>query len=349
MALFKNMLQSGESLVKNEQVLDFDYQPKLVKFRESQQFAIADCIKPLFNSKNGSNVLVFGSSGIGKTLACNHVITELEQETDLIIPVYVNCWENNTTYKVALCICQQLDYPFTQNKKGIELFEVIAENMNQKSAVFIFDEIDKAEDLDFLYFINQKILRNCIVLITNYKDKLFDMDTRLRSRLFLDIIEFKKYTLEETEGILKERIAYAFFPEAWSNEAVELACQKTFELGDIRCGLLMLKKAGKTAEDEGALKVEPCHIEKILSKVDKYSVKGSSDLDKETRDILHLIKENGGKTTTELYELFQKNGGTSVYRTFYRKIKTLEMNKYLLVEKVFGGKNGNTSTVQYMK
>jgi cell division control protein 6 len=165
----------------------------------------------------------------------------------------------------------------------------------------------------------------------------------------LDIIEFKKYNLEETEGILKERIDYAFFPESWSKEAVELACQKTFELGDIRCGLLMLKKAGKTAEDEGAQKVEPCHVEKILSKVDKYSVKGSSDLDKETRDILHLIKENGGKTTFELFEMYQKNGGTQVYRTVYRKIKYLEMNKYVSVEKVFGGKNGNTSIVQYMK
>ena len=41
MDLFKNMLHAGESLLKNEQVLDFDYQPKLVKYRENQQFAIA--------------------------------------------------------------------------------------------------------------------------------------------------------------------------------------------------------------------------------------------------------------------------------------------------------------------
>ena len=348
MALFKDMLHAGESLLKNEQVLDFDYQPKLVKYRENQQFAIADCMKPLFKNKCGSNVLVFGSSGIGKTLACRHIIHELEHETDLIIPVYVNCWEHNTTYKVALAICLQLEYPFTQNKKGVELFEVIAENLNQKSAVFIFDEIDKAEDLDFLYFINQKILRHSIVLITNYKEKLFGMDKRLRSRLFLDFVEFKKYCLEETSGILKERIEFAFFPEAWSKDAVEFACLKTQELGDIRCGLLMLKKAGKTAEDEGSRQIQPCHVEKILSKVDKYNVKGSSGLDKEARDILTLIKGNSGKTIFELYALYQKNNGTQVYRTFYRKVKYLELNKYVNIEKVFGGKGGNTSTVAYL-
>ena len=77
MALFSDMLHAGESLLKNEQVLDFDFQPKLVKYRENQQFAIAECIKPLFQGRSGSNVLVFGSSGIGKTLACKHILKEM--------------------------------------------------------------------------------------------------------------------------------------------------------------------------------------------------------------------------------------------------------------------------------
>ena len=111
----------------------------------------------------------------------------------------------------------------------------------------------------------------------------------------------------------------------------------------------MLKKAGKTAEDDGSRQIQPCHVEKILSKVDKYNVKGSSDLDKEARDILNLIKANSGKTIFELYALYQKNNGTQVYRTFYRKVKYLELNKYVGIEKQFGGKNGNTSIVNQMK
>lgn len=341
------MLHAGESLIKNEQVLDFDYQPKLVRYRENQQFAIAECIKPLFQGRSGSNVLVFGSSGIGKTLACRHIIKELEQETDLIIPVYVNCWEHNTTYKVALHICQELSYPFTQNKKGVELFEKISERINEKSAVFIFDEIDKAEDLDFLYFINQKIFRHTIILITNYKEKLFTMDKRLRSRLFLDIVEFKKYTKQETEGILRERVDYAFFPSVWSAEAFKLAVDKTFDLADLRCGILMLKKAGKAAEDDCSREILPKHVEKILSKVDKYSVKGSSELDDETRKILYLIKDSSGSAVHDMFKVYTQAGGKVVYRTFYRKVKNLELNKYVDLQMVYQGKKGNTQTVQY--
>lgn len=348
MALFKNMLHAGESLLKNEQVLDFDYQPKLVKYRENQQFAIADCMKPLFQGRSGNNTLVYGSSGIGKTLACRHILKELEQETDLILPVYVNCWEHNTTYKVALSICQQLQYPFTQNKKGVELFQKIAERLNEKSAVFVFDEIDKAEDMDFLYFINQKIYRHSIVLITNYKEKLLTMDKRLRSRLFLDFVEFKRYNKEETRGILKERVDYAFFRNAWSKEAFDLAVEKTYELGDIRCGLLMLKKAGKAAEDDSSRQILPKHVEKILSKVDKYTVKGSSELDDETRKILYLIKDSSGSIIHDLFKVYIGTGGKLVYRTFYRKVKNLELNKYVRTQKVYNGKKGNTSVVHYM-
>lgn len=349
MALFKDMLHAGESLLKNEQVLDFDYQPKLMRYRENQQFAIADCIKPLFQGRSGNNVLVFGSSGIGKTLACKHIMKELEQETDLIVPIYVNCWEHNTTYKVALNVCEQLQYPFVQNKKGVELFQTIAERLNSKSAVFVFDEIDKAEDLDFLYFISQKIFKHSIVLITNYKEKLFSMDKRLRSRLFLDFVEFKKYNGEETKGILRERVDYAFFPGVWSCEAFDLAVEKTCQLGDIRCGLLMLKKAGKAAEDESCRQIEPKHVEKILSKVDKYSVKGSSDLDQDTRTILNLIRDSSGSAVHDVFKVYQQAGGTQVYRSFYRKVKYLEMNKYIVIQKVYGGKKGNTSVIQFMR
>ena len=342
------MLHAEESLFKNSQVLDFDYQPKLVRFRENQQFAIADSMKPLFRKRNGGNILVYGTSGIGKTLACKHILKELEETTDKVIPIFVNCWEHNTTFKVALNICEQLQYPFTPNKKGVALFREIANILNKKSAVFVFDEIDKVEDFDFLYFIAENIYRHTIILITNHKNKLFSMDKRVRSRLFLEFVEFKKYSMGETIGILKERIEHAFFKGAWTPEALKLAVKKTHDLGDIRCGLLILQKAGKAAEDASSRKIEAEHVEKILDKVDKYSVKGSSDLDQKSREILQLIKARSGETIANLFVDYKNGTGALVYRTFYRKVKTLELNKYVEIKRVYGGRNGNTSTVQYL-
>ncbi|MBI5871619.1 AAA family ATPase, partial [archaeon] len=63
-----------KSLFANELALEPEFTPKIIKYRENQQKRIADCIKPLLFGRNGRNILVCGSSGIGKTLATKAVL-----------------------------------------------------------------------------------------------------------------------------------------------------------------------------------------------------------------------------------------------------------------------------------
>ncbi len=50
MALFDDILKDSESLFMDTVVLDYDYLPKLLPFREKEQHHVASCIKPLFLS-----------------------------------------------------------------------------------------------------------------------------------------------------------------------------------------------------------------------------------------------------------------------------------------------------------
>ena len=138
MALFNNMLGSGESLFKNEFALDFSFMPKIMLFRETQQRQVAAAIAPLFQNRNGRNIIIYGKPGIGKTLACKKVTEEVEEKTDDIIPIYVNCWQKNTSYKIVLELCERINYKFTHNKKTDELFEVVKRMLAKKAVVFIF-------------------------------------------------------------------------------------------------------------------------------------------------------------------------------------------------------------------
>jgi len=160
----------------NEVALDYNFIPKLIPFRELQQRQIASCIKPLLNNMNGRNAFIFGPTGVGKTLACKHLLNELEETTEDIIPIYVNCWQRNTTYKIMLAICDILGYKFVQNKKTEELFDIIKGIINKKRAVFVFDEIDKSEEFDFIYSIVEEIYKKSIIIITNYKEFLNELD-----------------------------------------------------------------------------------------------------------------------------------------------------------------------------
>ena len=152
--LFKDLLSSEESIFLNPQLLDFDYQPKLILYRESQQHQIASCIKPLLQRRNGTNLVIIGSPGIGKTVCLKHVLNELKEEySNEIYCIYINCWKSNTPFKIAESICRQLDYKWTHNKNLDDLISEASSIINEKSAVFVLDEVDKLED----NYINYKL------------------------------------------------------------------------------------------------------------------------------------------------------------------------------------------------
>lgn len=347
MALFKDMLGSDESLFRNEVALDYSFLPKLLPHRESQQRYIAACIKPLLMGKNGKNVFVFGAPGIGKTAAIRHVINELEDETEEVLPIYINCWQKNTTFKIIVDICEQLGYKLTHNKRTEELFEIIKAIANKKAVVFAFDEVDKLEEYGFLYSILEEIYRKSIILITNYSGWFDDLDDRVKSRLMSESLEFRPYNLEETRDILKQRMDYAFVPGVWEKDAFELVVKRTADAEDIRTGLYLMREAANTAEDKSSRKINLQHAEEALKKVDKFTIKKSTDLNEDEQSILSMIKNSSEKKIGDLYELYREKGGKLVYKSFQRKIEKLEKNRFISCKKTSGGKDGNTTIVKY--
>ncbi|MBI2657184.1 AAA family ATPase [Candidatus Woesearchaeota archaeon] len=346
--MFKDILGSSESLFRNDSdvPLDFSFIPKPVRYREKEQKEIAACMKPLFQEKTGRHIFVYGQPGVGKTVACKHLLREIEDETEEIIPIYINCWKHNTTFKIVIEICDLMDFKFVQNRKTEELFRWIKQNLNKKSAVFVLDEADKLEDLDFLYMILEEIERKAIVIIANYKEWISELDERIKSRLMPEIIEFRPYNHEETKGILKQRMDYAFQPNVWDNDAFELVAKKTAELQDIRTGLYLMKQSGLIAEDRSSRKITTEHAKLALEKIKDFSIKNPGELASDEQLILDLVKNNSGNKIGDFFRLYQQSGGKLVYKSFQRKIDKLQKSKFIIVEKTAGGEDGNTTIIK---
>lgn len=347
MSMFKDILGADESLFRDAVALDFDYQPKLLMYRENEQRHIASCIKPLLQQRNGKNLVITGKPGVGKTVACRHVLRELEEETEDVIPIYINCWQKNTTFKIILEVCDLLNYRLTHNKKSDELFKIIKNIINKKNAVFVFDEIDKAEEFDFLYYILEEVYRKSIFLVTNNKKWASGLDERIKSRLIPEMLEFRPYNAKETEGILKHRQGYAFVSEVWEDSAFNLVVKKAEELQDIRSGLYLLREAGNAAEDNASRKITAEHVNTAVKKLDEFSIRGSDDLEEETKFILDIIKKSQESRIGDLYKKYQSLGGKSIYKTFQRKIKKLEEGGFITVKKLTGGTEGSTSIISH--
>src|SRR3989338_3081955 len=294
MSLFKDILKDSESLFLNEVALDPEFMPKEMPYREQQQHYIAECIKPLFQGRSGKNLFITGSPGIGKTLAIKHIFRELAEETEDIIPLYINCWKRDTEFRMVIDICEQIGYTWVHNKKTDELFRDILKILNKKSIVICLDECDKAKELDIIYHLVEDVYKKTILFVTNEKNWINSLDARLKSRLNLERLEFKPYTLEETHGILKKRVEYAFIPNVFEKDAFDFIVEKTAEASDIRKGLFLLKESGTIAENKSSKKILFEHAKEVMQK-SSFIIKSSADFDYEEIAILDLIKENSSK------------------------------------------------------
>lgn len=346
MTIFKDMLRSGESLFRDTVMLDFDFQPKVLQYRENEQQRFAVAIRPLLQGQTGRNLFVYGAPGIGKTTACKHVLRELQEETEDVIPLYVNCWKENTTYKIFFNLCEQLGFAFLQNKKTPELFALIKNTLNKKSAVFVFDEIDKLEETDFLYTILEDIYRKSIFLITNYRDSYTNFDERIRSRLAPEFLAFKPYNEPEIAGILKTRRDYAFVQGCWDEEAFKELVEKCTETMDVRVGLYLMQEAGRIAEEKSSRQITLLQVSEAVRKVDDFHIKPKDDLDGEAQEILQLVKEQSGLKIGNLYEAYVSLGKEMSYKGFQRRIAKLSDGHFISTEKTLG-EGGNTTLVHY--
>ncbi len=345
MSVFDKMLKSGESLFANELALDFSFQPKLLIHREKEQFTIANAIRPLFGKRTGKNIMLYGKPGIGKTLAALHVFKELEDEHEEILPVYINCWQNNSTYKIAIALCEAVNYKFYQNKKTHEIFKDLQQKFNKTAVAFCFDEVDKLEDFDFLYNVLEGVYRKTIILISNYKEWFTTVDERIRSRLRPELLEFREYNQTEIKDILEQRKGFAFKQNVLTDDAFEQILQHTIKQKDIRAGLYTMRQAAEAAEETSSKIITVQHVQCVLEKGVEIYTKEPFELDDECRTILGIIKTNSGIRIGDIFKKYEDSGGILSYKTFSRKIQTLAYGNFVTLKRIAGA--GGNSTLIY--
>ncbi|MCG2719774.1 MAG: AAA family ATPase [Nanoarchaeota archaeon] len=339
--LFSSILSAEESLFSNEMALDYDYLPKELPFRENQQKYLAECIQLLLVGRLGKNLLILGKPGIGKTAATKWVLREMEEKglDEKAKPIFINCWKKDSAHKILLEICLQLNYKWTHNKNTDELFQEVAKTINKSAAVIVLDEVDKLDSKQVIYQLLEDLNRKCFFLITNEEDWLANLDERLRSRLVIETVEFKPYSAIETFKILKHRADHAFVKNVWDDEAFELITERALEKKDIRLGLFLLREAGNIAERKASRKITAEHASQAIEKVCSFTSKEKHEVSEEEQQILELIKENENKTSTEIYQFYNEKENKS-YRTFHRKIKSLEEAGLIEIKEDFMAESG---------
>lgn len=338
----KDFLEGNESIFLNDSALDFNFVPQVLIHRQAQQSYIGESIKLLEQNKNGRNLFIFGSPGIGKTLATRYVLKQVEENSEDILPIYINCWKHDTSYKILLEICGMINYKFIQYKATDQLMKDIKAVLNKKSIVLCLDEIDKLQDFSILYYFLEDVFKRSLIFITNEKNWITNIDARLRSRLYANNLEFKPYNYEEILDILKQRVEYAFVKNVFEKNCIEEIAKITYKINDVRAGIFLLKEAGDISESRSSKKITLEDTQKAISKLNEFKIK--DDLSEEQNEILELVKKHSGKQIKDIYNYYKK--GTS-YRTFRRRLEELRDIKLITLEEKSLGAKGKITLVYF--
>ncbi len=323
MNLFDNF-SSEQTIFKNETVLMPDYLPTDILHREKEIKELVSSINVLIHGRKGENLFLIGNPGTGKTCCSKYVLTELEQHTQRILPIYINCWDHSSRFVILGLIANELGMLIP--RRGISVDEVtekIVEGFSKssyKGIVVILDEVDrlfisKTGDKEVLYDLSRSKenlgVNISIIAISNNRDVLARLDDRIRSSLSPRSLEFKSYDSIALKNILKHRAKNAFYSDTLEEEVIPLcAAIGLNHNGDARISINALWKAGKDAEKKGQNKITIENVQNI-----KNSLKTEEEIKKELgkqldysifnkneQRILKILKKIKEIETSELYK-----------------------------------------------
>ncbi|HYS71613.1 MAG TPA: AAA family ATPase, partial [Thermoplasmata archaeon] len=203
------------------------YLPERLPHREGQIDQLVQVLVPALRGERPSNVLIYGSTGTGKTAVVKYLEKELRKadSTGTVQYLYLNCQIVDTPYGVLAAIAnafterEEEQVPFTGLSVD-RVYQLLLQRLDQRRRVVILalDEIDRIvakNGDDFLYQltkVNEDLQRSslCLIGISNELKFTEYLDPRVRSRLGDEKMVFPPYNAAELGDILAARAKIAF-------------------------------------------------------------------------------------------------------------------------------------------
>lgn len=257
--------------------------------RDDQARLLATLLKPLLNNDTPSNILCYGSSGTGKSLLTNHVLTRIQtrlgDDTRLAV-LDVNCQWIKTNYQAVQKLADKAEaLPHVNddiNVSGASTDEGLETtlahiNANYDACVIVLDEIDlltgsSTAPIDddpgyskLLYQLSRVegltgMDSLATIALTNAPDFTNRLDSRVQSSFSPRNVEFPDYDANELTGILNKR-RDAFIDDVVDDGVIQLAAAYSAQdYGDAREAIVLLRAAADIADESDAARITEAHV-----------------------------------------------------------------------------------------
>lgn len=276
----------SSSVIKNLNVLDFDYIPEEIIHRDEQLKFLAQMFKPLLSSVP-QNAIVKGPVGTGKTVMakkfCKSLANLARKQGKNIEYVHINCRKRSKDAMVLLGILNYFDSRFPDRGFSFqEMLEVLRKQLKKRDAqlLVVLDEVDallKNKGSNLIYSLTRFSDENSMdkipisLLLISQKDIIPMLDSASISTFKRsNVLSLNKYTRKELYDIVRQRIDLAFHAATVNDECIDLIADIASEWGDARFAIELLWKSGIAADSQHVEEVIPEHVR--AAKAETYSV-----------------------------------------------------------------------------
>ena len=342
-------LMHNQTLIRDHEVFEFNYTPETIHYRDIQLRQLAGALSPALQGARPINANLRGPPGTGKTTCVRRIFNELEETTSRVVPVFVNCENVNTAFRVFSAVFERL-FGHQPPLSGIpiqRLTDPIAAELIQRKAVLIVC-LDDAHNLSQAGHLDM-VIRSLVRMYEHYPGVKVGVVTTISDRSFCPVtvldpavvsvwhpeeIPFSDYEKAEVRTILQDRVRIGLYPGVIPPEILDHIVALTMEGGDLRVGIDLLKHSVLNAEWDARTGVMETDVTTAYKTVHGahliHLIDGLKPGPK--RLLSHIIRmkqksQTESLTSSILYESFKETRDISytAFRNWLRKLSDLRL------------------------
>jgi len=355
-----DILMHDETVFRDIRVFNPDYVPDKFLHRESQMEALTLCLRPALRGGKLMNAVVVGSCATGKTTAIKKLFDRIEEYSEKILCVYINCQLHTTRYNIFSQIYLKI-FGHLPPETGIpvsRIYEKIMKHLknNDQALMVALDDVDHLfhnknankifYDILRAYEEFEGVRTGLFAVISDIEFR-YILDKNVNSIFIPQEIVFNPYTYNEMRDILKERVKAGFYPDVISDELLEEVTENTNSMGDLRVGIDLLGLLGNIAESDASRTIEKRHLQSALQSNSSISLKNTlENLSEKEKILLKLIMESEEQhlIAGNLYKNLNDKKPLS-YASFDRLLNKLEFLRLIDIKFTGKGSKGNARVI----
>lgn len=355
-----DILLYDETIFKDMSVFNSDYIPEEFNLRHSQMEEMALSLRPALLKGKPTNNIILGPPATGKTTAIKKLFEMAELDcSDDIICVYINCQLHSTKFDIFSQIYNKI-FGHRPPETGVPFARIYTKIMTElydsdKALIVALDDINHLFQGNVISTVFYEILRahesfegvrTGIFAVLSDVEFRYALDKTVGSIFNANEVHFNPYTYDETFKILQERARLGFYPDVISDELIDRITEYTYERGDLRLGIDLLRISGNNAEINASRNIEEDDVLKAFKSSSSVSLNYILDTlsDKEKHLLLFIARLNQSSTSGDLHKAYNRENKIS-YPTFNRLINKLEFLRLIDTTYTGSGSKGNSRII----